>query len=59
MGTKQEKVQSETRSVAERSRQSSADADDSEESVAEFRGLSGQGYSRGERVDREEIHERK
>jgi len=58
MENKQEKAQSETRSAAERSRQSSAHADHSE-SIGEFRRLSGQGDSRGERVDREEIHERK
>jgi len=59
MGTKQDKAQSEMRSVAKRSKPSSTDANDSEQSIAEFRRLSGQGHSQGERFAREEIHERK
>jgi hypothetical protein len=35
-----------------------AGGDDPEQSVAEFKRLSGQGHSRGWRFNREEIHER-
>ena len=35
-----------------------AGGDDPEESIAEFRRLSGQGHSRGWRFNRDEIHER-
>jgi hypothetical protein len=36
-----------------------AGADDPEESIAEFRHLSGKGHSRGWRFDRDEIHRRR
>jgi len=35
-----------------------AGGDDAEQSVAEFKRLSGRGHSRGWRFDRDEIHER-
>jgi hypothetical protein len=35
-----------------------AGGDDAEQSIEEFRGLSGQGDSRGWRFNRDEIHER-